>query len=85
MDVSKPRLKKIKPEPKPKQVKSLIPDGFDVERTMSVGELVKELKKYDDSTPVVSNGWIVGIVEEKCRVEVGGGYNVKAVRIEYVL
>ena len=70
MDVSKPRLKKIKEAPKPKpKAESLIPDGFDVERTMSVGELIKELKKYDDSTPVVSNGWIVGIVEEKHLVD----------------
>jgi hypothetical protein len=54
-------------------------------RTMTCGELIKELQKFDSNMPVVDNGWIIGVRKEKCRVEEGGKVSHPAVRIEYDL
>lgn len=57
----------------------------EIQRTITVAELVAELKKFPSKTPVVSNGWITTLEVERCRVQTGGGFNHKAIRINYEL
>lgn len=55
------------------------------ERTISVGELIKKLSRFDPKTPVVyHNGWVTGVSKGTGRVQTGENYRHKCVQIDLI-